>query len=302
MIARLSLLCLLVPPSGMLAQTADTSAAHRQTPGCTSCAVWNVPQRPFLLVGNTYYVGTHGLGAILVTSDKGHVLIDGALPESAPLIAANIQALGFHLEDVKLILNSHDHFDHAGGIAELQRLTGATVAASRSSASVLEHGTSAPDDPQYGVLAAYPAVPRVRVIADGEVVTVGPLALTAHATPGHTPGGTTWTWRSCEGARCYDVVYADSQTPVSADDFHFTRNTTYPAALRDFEKGFATLESLPCDILLTPHPDASGLWQRVAARDAGSATALVNTQACKDFAAAARRTLAKRVEAEGAQK
>jgi len=114
-------------------------------PSCKSCAVWNTPQAPFLIYGNTYYVGPRGLSSILVTSGlitsgAGHVLIDGALPESASQIAANIRSLGFRIEDVKLIVNSHVHFDHAGGIAELQRLSGARVAASPWSAAVMKTG------------------------------------------------------------------------------------------------------------------------------------------------------------------
>jgi metallo-beta-lactamase class B len=267
---------------------------------CPSCAEWNTPQRPFNIFGNTYWVGTHGLGAILITSPQGHVLIDGALPESAPLILANIRALGFRVEDVKLILNSHAHFDHAGGIAELQRASGAAVAASPWSAAVLEHGASGPGDPQYGVLLSYAPVRNVRTFTDGDTLRVGPLALVAHFTGGHTPGGTSWSWRACDGARCRNVVYADSQTPVSAEGFLFTHSATYPTAIADFEHGFAALEQVPCDILLTPHPDASGLWQRVAARDAGNADALVQPGACRAFASAARDRLAQRVAKEKA--
>ena|ERR1700733_8790609 len=102
-------------------------AAQEVRSSCANCAVWNKPQQAFKIYGNTYYVGTHGLSSILITSDSGHVLIDGALPESAPPIVANIRSLGFRVEDVKLIVNSHAHFDHAGGIAELQRLSGAVL-------------------------------------------------------------------------------------------------------------------------------------------------------------------------------
>ena len=290
----LAALALLVAPAGPAIAQAPASRSVE----CPSCAEWNAPQRPFEVFGNTYWVGTHGLGAILVTSPQGHVLIDGALPESAPLILANIRALGFRVEDVKLILNSHAHFDHAGGIAELQRASGATVAASPWSAGVLEHGTSGPGDPQYGVLLSYTPAHDVRTIADGDTLRVGPLALVAHFTGGHTPGGTSWSWRACDGARCRNVVYADSQTPVSADGFYFTHSAAYPNAIADFERGFAALEQVPCDILITPHPDASALWQRVAARDAGNADALMQPGACRAFAAAARDRLAQRVAKE----
>jgi metallo-beta-lactamase class B len=287
---------ILASPLPLLAQN---SAAPRRTEPCASCAEWNIPQRPFRLYGNTYFVGTHGLSAILIVSPNGDVLIDGGLPESAPIIIANVRALGYRIEDVKLILNSHAHFDHAGGLAELQRASGATVAASPWSARVLSSGTTGRGDPQYGILASFPPAHDVKVIADGDTLRVGPIAMTAHFTPGHTPGGTSWSWRSCDGERCLDFVYADSQTPVSADDFFFTRSTTYPSAIADFDRGFTALERLRCDVLLTPHPDASSLWERVAARDSGRAQpALEDPAACKRFVANAREQLAQRIAKE----
>lgn len=278
-----------------LAAQGDTLARSARARECPSCAEWNAPQQPFRIHGNTWFVGTRGLSAILITSPGGHVLIDGGLPESASLIEANLRTLGFRMRDVKLILNSHAHFDHAGGIAALQRATGAAVAASAWSAGVMERGASPESDPQHGILLGYPAVSRVRTFADGETLRVGPLALTAHLTPGHTPGGTTWTWRSCDGTRCLEMVYADSQTPVSADDFKFSRNTTYPTALADFERGFAMLEGLRCDVLITPHPGASQLWERVAAGR------LADAEACRRYAASARRGLARRIAEEQAR-
>ena len=274
------------------AQLTDTIRVDYLAANCSSCAEWNSPQQPFRVFGNTYYVGTHGLASILVTSPQGHVLIDGALPASAAQIEANIRALGFRIEDVRLILNSHAHFDHAGGIAALQRASGARVAAMAWSAGVLERGESDRQDPQYGILHPYPPVHDVEIIHDGDTLRVGLLALVAHATPGHTPGGTSWTWPSCQDDRCLDVLYADSQTAVSADDFFFTHNTTYPTAEADFARGLATLEGLPCDILLTPHPGASSLFERV------ESNRLVDRNACKAFVAAAREGVAARMARE----
>jgi metallo-beta-lactamase class B len=295
---RSPILFLAALPLPLMAQDAGTAAEPYPADVCPSCAEWNASQPPFRVFGNTYYVGTRGLGAILLTSDEGHVLIDGALPESVPAIIGNIAALGFRIEDVRLILNSHPHFDHAGGIAALQRASGATVAGSALAAPVLERGKSGPDDPQYGVALSFPAIPAVTVFGDGDTLRVGPLAVIAHLTPGHTPGGTSWAWRSCEGGRCISLVYADSQTPVSADDFSFTRSTTYPSAIADFEKGFTELERLHCDILLTPHPDASGLWDRLEARDSGAGGAFVDPEACRRYAATARQRLARRIAVE----
>jgi len=260
-------------------------AAQTPTPRsveCPSCAEWNAPQKPFRIFGNTYWVGTHGLGAILVTSRDGHVLIDGGLPESAPAILDNVRALGFRMQDVRLILNSHAHFDHAGGIAQLQRDSGAQVAASAASAQEISTGHATPDDPQAAIALPYPAAHDVRVISDGETVHVGPLALTAHFTPGHTPGGTTWTWQSCEGDSCHSIVYADSLTAVSADGVKLA-----PVASQ-FEHSFDVIEQLPCDILMTPHPSASGLWDRP----------LVDPDACKRLVASSREGLAKRLTSE----
>jgi metallo-beta-lactamase class B len=279
--------------------TASAVAHSKQSSSCKNCAAWNETQRPFRVYGNTYYVGVHGLSSILITSDHGHVLIDGDLQESAPKIAASIRELGFRIEDVKLILNSHIHSDHAGGIAELQRLSGARVVASASSAKVLREGHSGPDDPQFGIARDIPPVASVEVLKDGEKLRVGPLELTAHLTPGHTPGGTTWTWKSCENERCLNIVYADSLMPVSADGFRFTSNGTYPDAIKDFEKSFRTLDGLPCDLLLTPHPGASDLWTRLRKRDQGAGVdALVDAKACRHFADTARATLKARVAAE----
>lgn len=276
-------------------------AAPVHNPPCDSCAEWNEPQAPFKLYGNSYYVGTHGLGSILITSKDGHVLIDGALPESAPLIAGNIRQLGFKLEDVKVILNTHVHFDHAGGIAELQKLTGARVVASESTAQVLRTGSVGADDPQLGILEPIAKVARVETLKKDGVVRVGPLVITAHATPGHTSGGTSWTWQSCEGKRCLNMVYADSLTAVSAPDFRYSSNTRYPAALTDIERSFATVGSLKCDILITPHPSASSLWERVEKRDQqAERDALINSAACEMYVGASRERFRKRLEQEHA--
>ena len=272
-----------------LAAASGAAAQHAES---------GTPKLPVHVFGNTYYVGTSELASILITSPEGDVLIDGGLPESAAEIEGHIDKLGVRLHDVKVILNSHAHFDHAGGIAELQRASGATVEALPWSARVIETGKPALDDPQYGVLKSYPPASHVRVIHDGDTVRVGPLALVAHQTAGHTPSGTTWTWRSCDHGRCVDIVYADSQTPVSADGFLYTKSTRYSTGVRDFEHGLDLIERLPCDVLLTPHPAASSLWERVAKRDAGDANALIDRDACRRFVKSARAALAKRLETE----
>jgi metallo-beta-lactamase class B len=265
-------------------------------PECAVCVAWNAPQAPFRIYGNTYYVGVHGLSALLIDSGQGLVLIDGGLPQSAPLIEANIKALGFRLEDIKLILNSHAHFDHAGGLRVLQQITHAPVLAGEWSAKVLRAGGMGRDDPQYGVPLLIDPVANVRVVRDGETVRLGSLAFTAHSTPGHTPGGTSWTWMSCEADRCLHMVYADSLNPASAPDYRFG---SHPEVLADFEKSFAVVNALPCDVLLTPHPDISGTLEKWQRREAGAATnPFIDANACHAFVVKSRADLAARLARE----
>jgi len=261
---------------------------------------WNTPQTPFELFGNSYYVGTHGLSSILITSPQGHILIDGTIPEAAPGIAANVRALGFRVEDIKVILNSHDHYDHAGGIAELQKLSGAKVWASAPSAKTLENGKSSPEDPQFGSLPSLPKVANVAVLKEGAVVKVGALELTPHSTPGHTAGGTTWTWKSCRkddnSERCLDMVYADSISAVSAPGFRFS---AHPEVLKRFERSFAVIRSLPCDVLVSTHPEITALWERLEKRESqGERDALIDRTACEMYVEASRERLRKRLAEE----
>lgn len=264
---------------------------------CDSCDAWNQPHAPFQVFGNSYFVGVEGLTAVLITSPAGHVLIDGGLPQSAAHVEESIRALGFRLADVKLHLSTHEHYDHAGAFAALQGVTHAPVAAGAPAALALQRGVPLPEDPQHssGKRHPFPPVAQVRAVADGEVLRVGPLAITAHRTPGHTPGGTSWAWRSCEGSRCLDVVFADSLNPVSDDGFRFT---TEPSGVAAFAAAIARLATLPCDVLVTGHPGGSALFERVAARTRGAADALVDPKACKELAAALQKKLEERAALE----
>jgi len=264
---------------------------------CPNCERWNAPQKPFKLYGNAYYVGPHGLSAVLITSDDGHILIDGALPESASQIAAHITELGFKLTDVKVILNSHVHYDHAGGLAELQRLSGAAVKASPSAAKVLESGVTGADDPQHSRLSPIQKLSRVTTLADRESVRVGRLAVTAHFTPGHTPGGTTWTWQSCEGPRCLNMVYGDSMAALAALPYRYS---DHPEMVRSLEGSLKRVAALPCDILVSAHPEFSELWERLGKRDRGDANGLIDRDACRRYVDLMRGKLKDTLAAEAA--
>jgi metallo-beta-lactamase class B len=230
---------------------------------CGDCEAWNRPREPFKVHGNTYYVGTEGLSAVLVTGDAGHVLLDGGLTQSAPLIVDNIRKLGFKPEDIRLILVSHGHFDHAGGVHSLQRFTGARVAASGSTAEALRRGENTPDDPQYGFgrqFNGFPPVKQVQAVVDQQVLAVGKTSFVVHLIPGHTPGSTAYTWQSCQDGRCLSVVYADSLTSPSAPGFKYGKR------LESFRRSIEKVAALPCDIVLSPHPQFTQVDEKLKRR------------------------------------
>ena len=266
---------------------------------CGDCDEWNKPREPFKIFGNSYFVGTDGLSAILIAGNQGLILLDGGLEQSAALIDANIRKLGFKTEDVRLIVNSHGHYDHAGGIAALQRASGATVAASPSGADALQRGENTTDDPQYGFGKAdnaFPPVKNVKVIKDNEVLSVGNIAITAVFTPGHTPGSTTWTWRSCEGSQCLNLVYADSISAVAAPGFKYTAE---PERVSLFRRSISRVAELPCDIVVSTHPSATRLDDKIKKRAAqkGGPDPFVD-HGCKALAATALKGLEARIAEE----
>jgi len=262
---------------------------------------WNQPVAPQRIFGDTYYVGVAGLSSVLIKGDTGMILIDGDLPQSAPLIAANIRALGFDVKDITLILNSHAHFDHAGGIAELQNLSGAPALTSPAGAKALHAGHVAPDDPQaaFADTAEFPPIERVRGVGDGETVRVGNLAVTAHWTPGHTPGSTSWTWRSCEGKRCLAIVYADSLSAIAAPGFRYTGDATHADRSAAFRHSIRTIGALPCDVLITTHPDVADIPQKLKRLAAGTTpNPFIDPDACKNLAREAEANLDARIAQE----
>jgi metallo-beta-lactamase class B len=271
---------------------------------CDICDEWNVPRAPFKVFGNTYFVGTQGLSSVLITTAEGLVLIDVALPQSAPLIDANIRALGLKTTDIRYILTSHAHYDHLGGVRSMQRFTKATVLASPSTAQALGLGHPVPEDPQFGTgpTDVFPAITSgIWTMNDGEAVALGGTSVTAHHTPGHTPGATSWTWQSCEGTRCLNMVYADSLTPVSKDGYRYTDH----AGLVDtFRATIRKVSALPCDVIISTHPSATGMDDKVAKRLAASVAPgatgdpFVDAESCKALAAVSMKNLDARVASE----
>ncbi|UOQ66935.1 subclass B3 metallo-beta-lactamase [Hymenobacter volaticus] len=229
-----------------------------------------LPREPFRIAGNLYYVGTRDVTSFLLTSPKGHVLLDGGYPGTAPLILKSIATLGFRITDVKILLNSHAHFDHAGGLAALQQASGAQLWVSEEDADIVAAGGASDRNMApvnlliYCGLLKYPA-PRVdHRFQDGTKIRLGPITLTAHLTPGHTPGCTTWSFPVRDGNRELLAVSIGSLTlPMPASVF----NWKYDIELQnEFKKSFATLRSLPADIYLASHARAFSLKDKSLAR------------------------------------
>ena len=217
---------------------------------------WNQPVEPFRITGNLYYVGATDITSYLITTPKGHILLDGGFVETAPIILANIRKLGFEPKDVRILLSSHAHYDHAGGLAELKRATGATFYASRRDLPQLARGGR--DDPQFGDRFPFPPVHADRIVDHGTRISLGGTTLAAHITPGHTPGCTTWTTRI--GKR--DVVFVGSPTVPS--QYRLKNNPRYPNAIDDYRAQFRILKRLGCDVFLASHGNFFGLEEMIA--------------------------------------
>jgi metallo-beta-lactamase class B len=280
---------------------ADGAQAFVET--CKEWDDWDKPAPPFRVLGGTWYVGTCGISSILVADPAGHILIDSGTEKGAEVVLANLRTIGVEPRDVRYILASHEHFDHVGGHSALVRATGARVVSSAEAAEVFRTGRTSASDPQAD--AGHPAMALVvvdRIVRDGEeiVVAEGRLAsqnrLKAHATPGHTAGALSWTWTACslsdEPPVCRRMAYVDSLSAVSADDYRFS---DHPVWIASFRKSFAIVASLPCDILLTPHPSGSNLIGRLRAGN------LEPVGQCRDYADRQGAALDKRLADEKAK-
>ncbi|MGE8283647.1 MAG: L1 family subclass B3 metallo-beta-lactamase [Stenotrophomonas lactitubi] len=255
---------------------AATSAAEPPLPqlrAYTVDASWLKPMAPLQIADHTWQIGTEDLTALLVQTPQGAVLLDGGMPQMADHLLRNMKARGVAPQDLRLILLSHAHADHAGPVAALKRSTGAQIVANAESAVLLARGGS--HDLHFGDDITYPPANADRIIMGGEVVTVGGIDFTAHFMPGHTPGSTAWTWTDTRDGTPVRIAYADS---LSAPGYQLRDNPRYPRLIEDYKRSFATVRGLPCDILLTPHPGASG-WNYSAGAKAG-AKALT----CKGYA------------------
>ncbi len=256
------------------AQTADERAS------------WNAPVEPFRIFGPLYYVGAKEVSSFAIKTPGGLVVIDGGLPETAARIEASLQKLGWKITDVKILLNSHSHFDHAGGLAELKKKSGARMMADERDAVQLESGGKG--DFAWGDDNPFPAVKVDRRLKDGETVTLAGVTLTAHRTAGHTKGCTTWTAtfeeKNDKGdtERLRAVFYCSTSVP-DPKNYRLAGNPRYPEIAADYERSFKILRDLPCDLYLGAHGSMFGLEEKAARLRAGDRRAFVDPAGFRSF-------------------
>lgn len=242
---------------------------------------WTAPFPPHHIVGNIYYVGTRGLASFLITTREGHILINSDLESTVPMIRDNVEKLGFHFSDVKILLISHAHFDHAAGSALIKKMTGAKYMVMDADVPVIESGGKA--DFQYGDSPEmqYAATKVDRVLHDGDEVKLGDAVLVAHLTPGHTRGCTTWTMRVVEGGKTFNVVIVGS--PNVNPGYKLVNNATYPEIAKDYETGFKVLKSLPCDVFLGAHGSYYDMESKFARANRGGENPFIDSEGYKRY-------------------
>ncbi len=244
---------------------------------------WTTPFPPYRVVGNVYYVGSKDLASYLITTPQGHILINSNLKSSVPLIRKSVEALGFRFSDVKILLISHAHFDHAAGSALIKQQTGAKYMVMDADVPVVEDGGKS--DFQYGgsVSSRFTPTKVDRVLHDGDEVRLDNVVLVAHLTPGHTKGCTTWTMKVVDSGKTYNVVIVGS--PNVNSGYKLVRNAKYPQIATDYEKTFRTLNSLPCDIFLGAHGGYYDMQEKYARMKKGDANAFVDPAGYKSYVA-----------------
>ncbi len=264
--------CLIV-----LAATTGFTAAP--PPLDAAAQAMNRPIAPFCIAAEICYVGTEDLGIYLIKTDEGDILIDGGYEQTVPQILANLKTLGVDPTDIRILLSSHTHRDHAGGLAELKTITGATLVVGRVAAAELARGGR--DDPNFANSSDFTPMKADRIVEDGGTVALGNVVLTAHLTPGHTKGCTTWTMPAHIAGKTYAALFLCS---VTAPGYKLVGNAAYPDIVADYHHSFAVLRRLPCELFLGSHARFYDmLRKRAEMKRTGSPMAFVDPAGCRRY-------------------
>lgn len=240
---------------------------------------WDEPFPPHRIADNLYYVGSKGLSTYLITSSKGHILINASFERTVPLIRASVEKLGFKFTDVKILLSSHAHDDHAGGLALLQELTGAQVYVMEGDDNVIRSGGKG----QYLYKADWKPCKVDKVLKDGDEVILGEARLRAHRTPGHTRGNTTWTLQAADRGKQLNAVIIGS--PNVNPGYQLVNNASYPEIAADFARTFRVLKALQCDLFLGAHGLYYGMADKYKRLKPGSPNPFIDPAGYREYVA-----------------
>jgi metallo-beta-lactamase class B len=229
--------------------------------------LWNAPFKPFRVIGNIYYVGPAGISSFLITTPEGNILLDTGFEMTVSRIRDSLTKLGFRLEDIKIILNSHAHLDHAGGHALMKELTGAEIMMSEADAALLASGGTNDFTPYSNEMKSYRPAQADRLLRDGDQVKLGRVTLTCHLTPGHTKGCTTWTMDLSEDSRVLHVLFFGSTSILPG--VRLVNNPQYPGIVEDYAGTYRKLKALPCDVFLAPHAGFFSLSEKAGRLERG---------------------------------
>ncbi|MBY0573525.1 MAG: subclass B3 metallo-beta-lactamase [Undibacterium sp.] len=287
-------LCVLSTHSSLaISQATTMPQSISSNPARTACKSnddWSEPTYARHIYGNTWYVGTCAISVVLIATPQGHILIDGATANAATSIEMNIKSLGLRLSDIKTILVTHEHHDHIGGVAQLQKNSGAVVLTRKAAVELLQQGKTHQLDPQFEVLEPFTPIANVKEIADGGVLTLGGTKIHNIPMTGHTLGGSGWTWEECENKVCKNIVFSDSISAISDKVYRFSRPDSIA---NDLRASMERLSNAPCDILITGHGKQSDLLKRLDGE-----LPLSNPQDCKNLAISGQKGLLKRLSEE----
>jgi metallo-beta-lactamase class B len=239
-------------PMPVSAASFAPQASPKPAPSLPSTANdWTTPETPFTIVGPIHYVGTKDLAAYLITTPEGHILLDGAVPSMAGEIEKSIRALGFKPEDIRILLITQAHFDHAGTLAHFAKLTHGSVRVMQGDDSLIRDGGKSDYLFAANTEFHYPPTKVDVVLKDGDTIALGGVSLKALRTPGHTPGCATYVMQVADGGRTYTVVFPGS-TSVNPGT-RLVKNPSYPGIADDYRRTFDRLASLSPDIFLSAH-------------------------------------------------